>query len=172
MTGRDVTSEGAITRRAVLGLALAGAGAVAGGWLWRVLPRGSAADRRFLDSLVVDTTEGSRFRPALLETPQATRMSDELGRRYLEERGETDADTLAAEVMARLEVVRPWRSGPGAGPIGSDELERRLDEAIAADFVLDDGIHLLDGWYLSQTECRLAALRHLTRDPTRHLPRG
>ncbi len=157
----DVAREGAITRRAVLAMAAVGAGAVAGGWLFRLLPRGSATDRRFLASLIVETSEGPRYRDALAGTPQATRMSEEFGRRYLEQRGGTDADTLAAEVMARLEAVRPWRSGAATEPLSGGELERRLEEAIASDFALDDGVHDIEGWYLSQTECRLAGLRHL-----------
>ena len=156
-------SDGTITRRALLGLIGVGAGAVTGRLVWsRFFTPSARADRLYLAALEIDSTEGALYAAALTRSPQAVRMSSHFGRRYLEDRGGVDGETLAAEVMARLEVVRPWRAGIStAGRLDPEELGARLDEAIAADFLLEEGVHTIDDWYLSQTECRLAALRHI-----------
>ncbi len=156
-------SGGAITRRALLGLLGVGAGAAAGHLVWgRFFTTAARADRHFLAALEIETAEGALYSAALAESPQALRMSPLFGRLYLQDRRRVDGETLAAEVMARLEAVRPWRGDMTDGMrLDAPELDARLDEAIAADFRLEEGVHSINDWYLSQTECRLAALRHI-----------
>ena len=147
---------GRLTRRALLGLLAVGGAVATVRLLWR--------DGDTFDDLIADIEvrreEGERFAAALLSSSYTTRMSPEFGRLYLEQRSEAaDLDTLGAEVMARLEAFRPWRSDASA--LGRDEIDRRLGEAIAADFLEPAGLCEVEGWYLSQTECRLAAMKYL-----------
>ena len=140
---------GGWTRRSVLGLLIVGGGAVVGRLSWSY----SAFFER--------PPDGDRFRNLLLDSAHTAMMSEEFGRFYLETRGaeEVDLDSLSTELMARLEQVRPWRRL--FGRLSPSELDERLAGAIGADFMLDDGLCVLEGWYLSETECRLAAMKFL-----------
>jgi hypothetical protein len=150
-----------LTRRALLALLALGGAAAGVRLLTRRLPRGrDPGIESLLDGVEVRRGDGERFLAPLLSSIYATRMSPEFGRRYLERRSaRADLDGLAAEVMARLEAVRPWREL--TGPLAASDLDGRLREAIAADFLDQDGLCEIDGWYLAQTECRLAAMRYL-----------
>lgn len=154
---------GGWTRRGFLGLLVLGGGALVGAALWRRAsrPEPPPPPAGWLEPLDVWPAEGERYRGLLLESSQAARISEEFGRLYLEQRGGVapDLTTLAAEVMARLEAVRPWRRLGGLS--APADLEERLAEAIAADFASDGGLCTIDGWQLAETECRLAAMRYL-----------
>ena len=147
-----------LTRRTVLGLLVVGGTATAVGLLWR----DDDGFGELIDGIDVRPEEGRRFAAAILSSTYTTRMSPEFGRLYLEQRrGATaDLDTLAAEVMARLEAERSWRAATPA--LAPEELDSRLGEAIAADFLQQAGLCEIDGWYLSATECRLAAMKYLS----------
>jgi hypothetical protein len=149
-----------LTRRALLGLLALGGTAAAVRLVTGRDPGIDSGLDRLLDGVEVHRPDGERFLAPLLSSIYATRMSPEFGRRYLERSsGRADLDSLAAEVMARLEAVRPWREL--AGPLAQRELDDRLRQAITADFLDEHGLCEIDGWYLAQTECRLAAMRYL-----------
>jgi hypothetical protein len=119
-----------LTRGAFLALAAAGVGAVAAGrWL-----------------------QGGSREPELAFTTQVAELFDdrgatrEIGRAYLRDHPEEEGERELARLMNQAH--------PG---LVRGDLRRRARAAVRTDYRRGD-VLAVDGWYLSRTEARLAAL--------------
>lgn len=140
------------TRRAFLAVAVAAAGTAT--YRLAGIPTASWGPR----------PDPRRCRELLLAAAPTRALSEEVGRLYLEREDTAgDADRLVAEILERLGEEDPGRLY--LRRLSGEELDRRLDRAIRWDFTLEDGVRVIGGWYMSRTECRLAALKFLAATP-------
>ena len=149
--------DGKWTRRSLLGAAVAAVGA--GMYVstnWR--SRGGSRSR---------PETGGTFRELLLRTVAGLDIPCNSGEVFLstEAGGERERDIQG--LVASLEDTLGANGHPEEGdrPEGwldmdADGLARLLSEAVKEDFSKDE-LCIVDGWQLSRTECRLAALKFL-----------
>ena len=96
----------------------------------------------------------------LMEASRELVFSPVLGEAYLREDGsEKEVEKICAVLRERL-AIDPW----SIFWLDSDRLLDELRRAVEEDFAAEESICRFQGWYLSQTECRLAALARLLRD--------
>ncbi|HSR69579.1 MAG TPA: hypothetical protein VLU25_16720 [Acidobacteriota bacterium] len=104
----------------------------------------------------------NRFRDRLLALLQEVDLQAEVGSAYLQENpSQADLDVLSQLLLQRLDLAGWWTEMTGLPD--QQALRQALSAAISQDFQRADGICRLNGWYLSQTECRLAAMRVVAR---------
>jgi hypothetical protein len=93
---------------------------------------------------------------SLLEYVRGAKLPREIGRFYLRftayGRWEDTPEILLRKILLSLSAVEQKDDA---------EIVELLRMRIQLDFTLDERVCYLDGWYLSRTECRLAALKHL-----------
>ena len=96
----------------------------------------------------------------LMEASRELALSPVIGEAYLrEDDSEKEVEKICAVLRERL-AIDPW----SIFWLDSDRLLDELRRAVEEDFAAEESICLVQGWYLSQTECRLAALARLLRD--------
>ena len=103
--------------------------------------------------------EGFALNPQLAALIAAGHFSTELGGKYLEDLGLASNgvfEALHAEMME------------GLSELGTADLHRELNRKVEQDFAAGD-ICRVDGWQLSATECRLAALAFLLKESGAHV---
>jgi hypothetical protein len=124
-----VSQNPTIGRRTFMGLALGGAAAVGAGVAWRSLGQDDNASR----------AEDN-------EPPSPDDATAAVGERYLTV---APAGTTTVSLRAAL--------GPGVEAAWKNGDVEAVAAAVREDFVQEDTVEV-DGWVLSETECRLAAL--------------
>ena len=96
----------------------------------------------------------------LMEASRELALSPVLGDAYLrEDDSEKEVEEICAALRERL-AIGHW----SIFWLDSDRLLDELRLAVEEDFAAEESICRVQGWYLSQTECRLAALARLLRD--------
>ncbi len=96
----------------------------------------------------------------LMEASRELALSPALGEAYLrEDDSEKEVEKICAALRERL-AIGPW----SIFWLDSDRLLDELRRAVEEDFAAEESICRVQGWYLSQTECRLAALARLLPD--------
>ena len=126
--------------------------------------------RRFLGAITVtslsllpgcssqETT--TTFCRLLMEASRELALSPVIGEAYLrKDDSEKEVEKICAVLRERL-AIYPW----SIFWLDSDRLLDELRRAVEEDFAAEESICRVRGWYLSQTECRLAALAHLLRE--------
>lgn len=95
-----------------------------------------------------------------METSRELALSPVIGEAYLrEDDSEKEVEKICAVLRERL-AIYPW----SIFWLDSDRLLDELRRAVEEDFATEESICRVHGWYLSQTECRLAALARLLRN--------
>ena len=148
--------DGKWTRRSLLGAAVAAVGV---GMYVSTSGRSWGGSRSASEA-------GVTFRELLLRTVAGLDVPCNSGEVFLStEAGERERDVSG--LVASLENTLRTNSRPEEGdyPEGwpdmdADGLARQLSEAVKEDFSKDE-LCIVDGWQLSRTECRLAALKFL-----------
>ena len=96
----------------------------------------------------------------LMEASRELALSPVIGEAYLrEDDSEKEVEKICAVLRERL-AIDPW----SIFCLDSDRLLDELRRAVEEDFAAEESICRVQGWYLSQTECRLAALARLLRN--------
>ena len=108
-------------------------------------------------SLLPGCSSEEGFRSLLMATVPTLKLPPQLGEAYLrQDESEQEMDQICASLRDRLSLnplEMLWLDSAG--------LVERLGRAIREDFADDASICRLQGWYVSRTECRLAALTYL-----------
>lgn len=98
------------------------------------------------------------FRSLLIETSQEIGLPPALGKAYLQrDDSEEGAEEICTTLRERLSLGS-W----GIFWLDSAKLVDRLGTVIREDFAGNHSICQVQGWFLSRTECRLAALAYLS----------
>jgi hypothetical protein len=130
-----------LDRRQLLGLSSGALLSAAFGGAWHAQAASPAADN--LPALFRDRAAAAR-----------------LGARYLAtHRDEAARDILVARIAAAIQTAEPERD-PATAP---GELRQAVRAAITADFAAARMVDV-EGWLLAQTEARLYALEHVSRN--------
>ena len=134
-------------------------------------PRPTCCNRRqFLGTI---TVTGLSLLPGCLSAEAATTfcglligasrevaLPPALGEAYLRQ---DDSEKEVEEISAALKDRIAMGHGAFSG-LDSSKLLDRLGRSIGEDFAADESICRVQGWYFSQTECRLAALAYLLQE--------
>ncbi|HUG44097.1 MAG TPA: hypothetical protein VMN76_07650 [Acidobacteriota bacterium] len=121
-------------------------------------------DRNEMSDLPVgtirDLSPDPGWEEGLLQYVGGAELPQEIGRFYLRltayGRWEDTPEILLRKILLSLSAVKHDESA---------EMVELLRRRIQLDFTVDERVCSLDGWYLSRTECRLAALKYLLEQP-------